>query len=327
MKKGYKSSVFVVLMFALIGATFLLLFLGLNQADIANITNITAKILPTSENPSNLSYREIENKTLQDIFKSDTPPVQIRLYRARNGDNLWDMAKRHGLNWYTILSVNNLRNASDISLGQWLKIPDRNGIIHVVSKDEFLEDIALKYDIDIKKLIGANSISSFQQIKPGLELFIPEADITLKQGLELMASRGIIAKDSSEPFIFPIAGKRKISSRFGFRLHPIHKIHAFHRGIDIPCRYNSTVRAVRSGRVTFVGEMGGYGNLVVIQHQDGYISRYGHNSALLVRKGQYVRQGESIAKAGSTGLATGPHLHFEIWRRERPENPLRLIPR
>lgn len=321
MKKRWKSTILATLIFVVVGVTFTLLFLWVNKGDIV-IQSPTESDISLNSNPN-------PDLTLnRQAFKSDTPPVIIKFYLAKDGDNLWNIAKRNNLDWYTILSVNNLKNASDISIGELLKIPDRRGVIHVVSKGETLEDIALKYDTDIKKIIGANKISTISDIRLGAELFIPDINISIKQGLELMASRGVIkATRGLEHFIFPIAGRRKITSLFGFRLHPIFGERAFHRGIDIKCRYNSTVRAIRNGKVTFAGMMGEYGNLVVIEHGDGYSSRYGHNSELLVRKGQYVKGGEPIAKSGSTGLTTGPHLHFEVWSRGRPENPLKLIPR
>ena len=101
-----------------------------------------------------------------------------------------------------------------------------------------------------------------------------------------------------------------ITSKFGYRY--IFGSTSYHGGIDIACSYGTTIKAADGGKVTFVGYQGTYGNLVVITHDDGKQTYYAHNSSILVKVGQRVYQGQAIAKAGSTGRATGPHCHFEV---------------
>jgi murein DD-endopeptidase MepM/ murein hydrolase activator NlpD len=91
--------------------------------------------------------------------------------------------------------------------------------------------------------------------------------------------------------------------------------------LDISAKIGTNVRASANGQITFSGVMGGYGKLVIIQHVGGYETRYAHNSKLLVSKGDRVRQGQKIAQVGSTGLSTGPHLHFEIRKGQIVLNP------
>ena len=95
-----------------------------------------------------------------------------------------------------------------------------------------------------------------------------------------------------------------------------------HKGLDIAAKTGTNVRASASGRVAFSGVMGGYGKLVILEHVGGYETRYAHNSRILVREDQHVRQGQKIAQVGSTGLSTGPHLHFEIRKGQKVLNPI-----
>ncbi|MBI4715675.1 MAG: M23 family metallopeptidase, partial [Nitrospirae bacterium] len=107
--------------------------------------------------------------------------------------------------------------------------------------------------------------------------------------------------------------------------HPILHRERFHDGIDIAAAENTPVYPARKGEVIFSGWKEGYGNLVILRHEDGYTTRYAHNAVNLVREGDKVRRGETIARVGQTGKATGPHLHFEIRKDGHPVDPLSLI--
>ena len=120
---------------------------------------------------------------------------------------------------------------------------------------------------------------------------------------------------ASGNFIWPCACTY-ITSRVGGRIHPISGVYKYHSGMDIGCQYGDAVWASDSGTVILAGENGGYGNCVMIDHGfvngDHYYTLYGHLSAIYVSYGQAVSQGETIGAVGSTGVSTGPHLHFEI---------------
>jgi murein DD-endopeptidase MepM/ murein hydrolase activator NlpD len=115
---------------------------------------------------------------------------------------------------------------------------------------------------------------------------------------------------SGAAYIWPVSGD--ISSAFGLRTHPVLKTMRQHNGIDLKAAYGTPIQAAAGGTVIFAGQRGQLGQTVIVQHQDGSRSVYGHCSGLLAREGQEVFQGQVIAKVGSSGLATGPHLHFEI---------------
>lgn len=113
-----------------------------------------------------------------------------------------------------------------------------------------------------------------------------------------------------------------ISSRYGFRIHPIRKTRIFHEGIDLASPKGTPIVAVADGVVTFSGRKGGYGRIVEIRHLDGMVTRYAHNSRNFVKKGQLVHQGEKIALVGSSGASTGPHVHFEVLKDGKNVDPM-----
>ena len=110
----------------------------------------------------------------------------------------------------------------------------------------------------------------------------------------------------------PMGKLPRVSSTFGNRKDPFTGGRAFHSGMDFPAPRGTTVLSAGYGKVTFVGERSGYGNLVEITHNTGIVTRYGHLSAFLVKQGQVVETGTPVARVGSTGRSTGPHLHFEV---------------
>jgi len=112
-----------------------------------------------------------------------------------------------------------------------------------------------------------------------------------------------------------------ISSNYGMRTDPINGKHRYHKGVDIAGKQGTLINTIASGFVTFVGKKGGYGNVVEIHHSDALKSRYAHIETILVEKGKVVRKGELIATMGSTGRVTGPHLHLEVWKNGKAENP------
>ncbi len=120
----------------------------------------------------------------------------------------------------------------------------------------------------------------------------------------------------------------RVSSHFGMRFHPILKVVRPHHGVDYVAPQGTPVSAIADGVVTAAHWRGGYGKMVEIKHSGGLVSRYGHLSRYGpgIKVGKFVRQGATIGYVGATGLATGPHLHFEIRQNGKPVNPLKIIP-
>jgi len=118
----------------------------------------------------------------------------------------------------------------------------------------------------------------------------------------------------------------RITSRFSYRRwHPVLKKYRPHFGVDFGAKRGTPLRAIHNGRVVYAGWMRGYGNVVKIDHGNGLVSLYGHQSKILVKKGQKVTRGQTIGKVGSTGRSTGPHLHLGLYRHGKPVNPLKYI--
>jgi murein DD-endopeptidase MepM/ murein hydrolase activator NlpD len=129
----------------------------------------------------------------------------------------------------------------------------------------------------------------------------------------------------SGKYIWPLESKGRISSYFGYRFHPILRKRKYHSGMDIAAPYGLSILAADSGVVAFAGWNSGYGKMIVLDHGSGFSTVYGHCSTLLVSQGQTITKGQPIAQVGSTGLSTGPHLHFEVRKKGVPVDPLMYL--
>jgi murein DD-endopeptidase MepM/ murein hydrolase activator NlpD len=125
--------------------------------------------------------------------------------------------------------------------------------------------------------------------------------------------------------MWPTPGYRIITSPFGYRTNPISKTREYHTGLDIGAANKSNILAADGGTVIIAGTLGGYGNAIIINHGNNRTTLYGHTSQLLVSVGDKVAKGQVIAKVGSTGYSTGPHLHFEVRENGTPVNPLNYV--
>ena len=138
------------------------------------------------------------------------------------------------------------------------------------------------------------------------------------------AVSSVLNPTAETPNIWPVAGP--ISSYYGYRTSPGGIGSTFHEGVDIAGDYGTPISATAAGTVTQAGWVGGYGYLVEVKHADGIVTRYGHNSAVLVYEGQHVDQGSMIALMGSTGNSTGPHCHYEVRIHGEAVDPMYFLP-
>jgi murein DD-endopeptidase MepM/ murein hydrolase activator NlpD len=170
-------------------------------------------------------------------------------------------------------------------------------------------------DLEIEKVHYAVVLSDLTESSKRLDVAIRSLQgETFQDG-----SRGSIID-----FIWPLNGR--ISSEFGWRVHPLFNTRKFHTGIDIAVVRGTPVKAVASGKVIYSGWVKGYGNTVILDHGNMITTLYGHNDELVCRAGAYVKIGDVIAHSGNTGNTTGPHLHFEIRKDGSPVNPIDLLP-
>lgn len=128
----------------------------------------------------------------------------------------------------------------------------------------------------------------------------------------------------STGIVYPVT-LSKITSNFGTRFHPVKHTIKHHNGVDLSAKAGSAIRSVAPGVVIFAGAVGGYGKLIVVQHDSSVTTHYGHCQKILAKVGERVLSGQVIALVGSTGISTGPHLHFELRVKGKPLNPEVLL--
>ncbi len=178
---------------------------------------------------------------------------------------------------------------------------------------------------------GPNLVTSKRPEWAGLlaDISALEDEIDLRQGKLTLLESFLLEKqlhEEVEPLGRPVRNGW-ISSTYGYRVHPISGRKEFHNGIDFAGKANTFVRAVASGVITWSGTRWGYGNMVEINHGSGYLTRYAHNKENLAALGQKVNKGEAIALLGSSGMSTGPHVHFEVIYKDKPVDPQKFINR
>ncbi len=132
----------------------------------------------------------------------------------------------------------------------------------------------------------------------------------------LQERRSVLA---STPSVWPVHGW--VTSGYGYRISPFTGKRQFHAGLDISTRTGSPIVSPAAGVVTFAGREGGYGNMLVINHGHGLVTRYGHLSSFAVKLGQKIARGQKVGAVGSTGRSSGPHLHYEVLMSGVPTNP------
>ena len=199
-----------------------------------------------------------------------------------------------------------------------------SNIFHIVKPGENLFRIGKAYDISIEELAKANRLKDPSLIFVGQRILIPGASRQLPVDTIVPIEPMPVARLSPlvdanlEPLLWPVSGT--INSGYGPR-GP-----SFHDGIDIAAAEGTPIQAIERGEVIYSDQLRGYGNIVIVRHHNGIVSVYAHNQINLVREGQQVGKGEVIAKVGSTGRVTGPHLHLEIRQNNIAQDPLRYLP-
>ncbi len=261
-------------------------------------------------------FPEQENFTDQEtapVAGGYVSTVTFKDYTVRKGDTVSGIASRAGLrNFGTLLSVNNIDNARRISAGQVLRIPSADGLLYTVKKNETLAGIAAAHKVSVTALLDANDLTQ-ETLSVGQKLFIPGAALS---SFELRKALG-------ELFIYPIRGR--LTSPFGYRNDPFTGVRSFHSGIDLAAPIGTAVKATLDGKIAETGFNRIFGNYVIITHDRGYQSLYGHLSAIYVKRGQYVTQGTTVGAVGNTGYSTGPHLHLSIYKNGSLINPFAVL--
>lgn len=228
---------------------------------------------------------------------------------VRQGETLYGIARQYGLTPEALMAANDLKDER-IYVGQVLVVDGR--IRHQVQVGETAWEIAQRYGVTLADLAGANpDVSDLGRLQAGQVLVLPRGARPGARGSGAGPDSEVLAALARPgTLIWPAQGT--ISDAYGYRIHPLTGRQAFHTGIDIAADAGTPIRAARDGTVGYAGWLHGYGNTVILDHPDGTRTLYAHASRLEVREGERVAQGQVIARVGSTGNSTGPHLHFEI---------------
>ncbi len=246
-------------------------------------------------------------------------------YTIRRNDNIWKIARRFGVHQHVIIGVNGITNPDMVRAGKRIKVPSRRGIYYQVKKGDTLSAVARQYGIPVKKIATHNGIQG-DIIRTGQKLFLPEVAMPKDTGVTAVVRKKEgreVAASAPGRFMWPLRGR--ITSGFGNRRDPLSGKRSFHCGVDISSNVGTPIRASADGRVIFSGWKDGYGKVVILRHERGYITVYAHNSRNLVDADAMVTRGTVIAHSGMTGAVTGAHLHFEIRKYVNPLNPMRFL--
>lgn len=238
-------------------------------------------------------------------------------YRVKSGDMIGRIAEAHGITQDTIISVNDIRRSRTMQVGTYLKIPSLSGILYTVRKDgETAESIAKKYSVDADKCAQVNSLQKGDSLAVGASLFVPDARL----------DREALAAVNGDYFRRPLHTRYWLSSYYGWRTSPFATgRRSFHTGIDMASPRGTSIFPACEGVVSSTGYNNTYGNFVIVRHYSGYKTLYGHMMTILCVPGQSVDTSTVIGKVGSTGMSTGPHLHFTVFKYDKTINPLSVI--
>ncbi len=237
-------------------------------------------------------------------------------YRVKQGDMIGHIADMFNVTQDTIISVNDIHQSRLLQIGKYLKIPSIPGILYTVRNGgETIDAIAEKYEVSAEKCARVNALKQDASLAAGTAVFVPDAQLDWVTKQEI----------NGDLFVKPLRARYYLSSYYGWRSSPFTGKRSFHSGIDMAAPTGTSVYASLSGTVTTVGFSTIYGNYIIITHHSGYKTLYGHLSATLVTSGAHVDSNTRIGKVGNTGMSTGPHLHFTVFKSGKTVNPLAFL--
>ncbi len=254
----------------------------------------------------NLYYRAVHSD-------KSPPPLTLFSYTTMESDTLFSIAARFNLPYESIALLNGIRNPEALQTGETLLIPNTPGLFIADEPQNDIEKLILSWRTQVasqgsRVYIIDDSVKKLYYFMPG-ERFHP---------LERLFFLNVL-------FRFPLP-QGMITSHYGERTSPFtHKRH-FHHGIDIAAPRGTEVQAARGGTVAAAGNNTVLGRYIVLQHEGNFTTIYGHLAESFVRTGQKINAGAIIGAVGSSGLSTGPHLHFEIRNAGESWDPSELLP-
>lgn len=270
----------------------------------------------------------------------------IAAVRAQRGDTVYAISRRHRVAVREIIVLNRLQPPYKLALGQVLRLP--TGRFHTVQPGDTVYGVSRRHGVDMNALVRANRIPPPYRLQIGQRLRLPPRNraVAAVTGASIAPEHKITAsvvavravapepppsvreslpakppKRAGGKFLWPVNGK--VVSTFGAKAGGTHN-----DGINIAVARGSPVHAAENGVVAYAGnELRGYGELLLIRHAGGWMTAYAHNDRLLVRRGDIVKRGQIISRAGNTGNVKKPQAHFEIRRNGKALNPLKHLAR
>ncbi|WP_331895046.1 M23 family metallopeptidase [Magnetovibrio sp.] len=266
--------------------------------------------------------------------------INATAVKVGRGDTVYSIARRHKLSPRDIIDANNLRPPYELTVGQRLELP--RGRLHTVQSGEYLALIAKRYNSDAFAIARVNGIRAPYTIYPGQQLRIPRgsggtevasapppapsaapsAKVTPTRPSATPPSKTPVPqppKRSGGKFGWPVDGK--VISSYGSKDKGLHN-----DGINIAAPRGTLVKASENGVVAYAGnEIRGFGNLLLIKHDGGWVTAYAHNDELLVKRGDKVAKGQKISRVGSTGSVSEPQLHFELRKGSTAVDPHKYL--
>ena len=282
-------------------------------------------------------YKPRASNRPQIAKKSSLPLVDVFTVTVGKGDTIYGISKRHRVSARAIIESNNLRAPFVISLGQRLILPRARD--YVVKRGDTISSIASRHNESTHAIARLNALRPPYTIYAGQNIFLPNLSQsglkstkaakvrTLKRTFKTGNAPSKVEVISAPPaitgkgFLWPVKGK--VLSSYGGKSAGLQN-----DGINIAAPRGAPVRAAENGVVAYSGnELRGFGNLLLLKHSGGWITAYAHNDKLLVKRGDKIKKGQTIARVGSSGSVQNPQLHFELRKGKKAIDPIKYLPK
>ena len=286
-----------------------------NESGITSVDSTQAAVTPAvvpGVAINEIALRETPDSSVQPIPLKMVEYFAWESYTVVRGDTVSSIAASRGLSMDAVIVSNNMSNANQLRIGQNLRLPNMDGIPYTVKAGDTLSHISKEYNIPLDVIVDVNNIQR-DYIYPDQVVFLPGARMPAR---DLKLAIGTF-------FVSPLSGTAaRLTSPYGWRKDPFNGSQRLHEAVDLAIATGTPVKAASAGKVVLVGNSPVYGRYIILDHGNGFQTLYAHLSASSVKQGDQVQQGTKIGEVGSTGLSTGPHLHFAVYKDNRAVNPL-----
>lgn len=270
--------------------------------------------LATIQETSISSYSSVLEGIANGLIGRGGNDNEINIYTVQEGDTLSFIASDYGVSVNTIIWANNLKNAEAISIGQELKIPPVNGVVHKVKSGDTMSSIAKKYGVESEKIISFNSLPQAETLQIGEDIIVPDG----KPPVVVVATKPVKVTTAVRFAQLPtLSGYFGVPTIVAINLGRVHG----RNGVDLDNSCGTPIYAAADGTITTAkpnGYNGGFGKFIRIAHSNGTETLYAHLSQLSVGVGNVVTRGNQVGLMGTTGRSTGCHLHYEVHGAKNP---------